>query len=69
MVCGRSTVKVFASPGSWIESDAVAQCHRVAALELVIADLVQHRLATPIATTVPVVTYKAAESKRSSRTR
>jgi release factor H-coupled RctB family protein len=26
-------VRVFASPNSWIESDAVAQCHRVAALD------------------------------------
>lgn len=28
-----ATVTVFASPGSWIESDAVAQCHQVAALD------------------------------------
>ncbi|BCJ49049.1 hypothetical protein Asp14428_05240 [Actinoplanes sp. NBRC 14428] len=28
-----STVTVFASPSSWIESDAIAQCHRVAALD------------------------------------
>lgn len=28
-----STVTVFASDGSWIESDAVDQCHQVAALE------------------------------------
>ena len=28
-----STVRVFASPGSWIESDALAQCDRVAALD------------------------------------
>ncbi|MEV4640647.1 RNA ligase RtcB family protein [Actinoplanes sp. NPDC049548] len=28
-----STVTVFASPASWIESDAVAQCHQVAALD------------------------------------
>ncbi|WP_232667428.1 RNA ligase RtcB family protein [Pseudonocardia sp. TRM90224] len=28
-----ATVSVFASPGSWIESDAVAQCHQVAALD------------------------------------
>ncbi|MEV5411283.1 RNA ligase RtcB family protein [Thermopolyspora sp. NPDC052614] len=28
-----STVTVFASPTSWIESDAVAQCHQVAALD------------------------------------
>ncbi|GGQ49976.1 RNA ligase RtcB family protein [Couchioplanes azureus] len=28
----RATVTVFASPSSWIESDAVAQCHQVAAL-------------------------------------
>jgi release factor H-coupled RctB family protein len=27
-----ATVTVFASPGSWIESDAVTQCHQVAAL-------------------------------------
>ena len=29
----RSTVSVFASPASWIESDALAQCHQVAALD------------------------------------
>ncbi|MFF5173219.1 RNA ligase RtcB family protein [Micromonospora sp. NPDC000089] len=28
-----ATVTVFASPGSWIESDAVDQCHQVAALD------------------------------------
>lgn len=28
-----STVTVLASPASWIESDAVAQCHQVAALD------------------------------------
>jgi release factor H-coupled RctB family protein len=28
-----ASVKVFASPSSWIESDAVAQCHQVAALD------------------------------------
>ncbi|WP_309238460.1 RNA ligase RtcB family protein [Actinoplanes aureus] len=28
-----ATVKVFAAAGSWIESDAVAQCHQVAALD------------------------------------
>src|SRR6201991_3398528 len=28
-----ATVKVFASESSWIESDAVAQCHQVAALD------------------------------------
>ncbi|GAA2209590.1 RNA ligase RtcB family protein [Nonomuraea monospora] len=28
-----ATVTVFASPESWIESDAVAQCHQVAALD------------------------------------
>jgi len=28
-----ATVAVFASPTSWIESDAVAQCHQVAALD------------------------------------
>lgn len=28
-----ASVAVFASPGSWIESDAVAQCHQVAALD------------------------------------
>ncbi|RKN38692.1 RNA ligase RtcB family protein [Micromonospora endolithica] len=28
-----ASVTVFASPGSWIESDAVAQCHQVAALD------------------------------------
>jgi release factor H-coupled RctB family protein len=28
-----ATVAVFASPDSWIESDAVAQCHQVAALD------------------------------------
>ncbi|MBN1172046.1 MAG: RNA ligase RtcB family protein [Micromonosporaceae bacterium] len=28
-----ASVDVFASPGSWIESDAVAQCHQVAALD------------------------------------
>jgi release factor H-coupled RctB family protein len=30
---GSATVSVFASPTSWIESDAVAQCHQVAALD------------------------------------
>ncbi|MEO3806071.1 RNA ligase RtcB family protein [Nonomuraea sp. B1E8] len=30
---GPATVTVFASPTSWIESDAVAQCHQVAALD------------------------------------
>ncbi|WP_329101648.1 RNA ligase RtcB family protein [Micromonospora sp. NBC_01699] len=30
---GLATVRVFASPTSWIESDAVDQCHRVAALD------------------------------------
>ncbi|NUR71002.1 MAG: RNA ligase RtcB family protein [Hamadaea sp.] len=29
---GTATVTVFAAPTSWIESDAVAQCHQVAAL-------------------------------------
>ncbi|GAA3572548.1 RNA ligase RtcB family protein [Nonomuraea rosea] len=29
----KATVTVFASPTSWIESDAVAQCHQVAALD------------------------------------
>jgi release factor H-coupled RctB family protein len=29
----QATVTVFASPTSWIESDAVAQCHQVAALD------------------------------------
>src|SRR4029079_7296762 len=28
-----ATVTVFACPASWIESDAVAQCHQVAALD------------------------------------
>src|SRR5690606_41699919 len=28
-----ATVTVFASPASWIESDALAQCHEVAALD------------------------------------
>ncbi|MEU4427164.1 RNA ligase RtcB family protein [Actinoplanes sp. NPDC024001] len=28
-----ASVTVFAAPGSWIESDAVAQCHQVAALD------------------------------------
>jgi release factor H-coupled RctB family protein len=31
-VPGSATVTVFASPTSWIESDALAQCHQVAAL-------------------------------------
>ncbi|MGW0434472.1 RNA ligase RtcB family protein [Micromonospora sp. NPDC003197] len=30
---GSATVTVFASPASWIESDALAQCHQVAALD------------------------------------
>jgi release factor H-coupled RctB family protein len=30
---GTATVSVFASPASWIESDALAQCHQVAALD------------------------------------
>ncbi|NUT33094.1 MAG: RNA ligase RtcB family protein [Hamadaea sp.] len=30
---GAATVTVFASPGSWIESDALAQCDQVAALD------------------------------------
>ncbi|WDZ88160.1 RNA ligase RtcB family protein [Micromonospora cathayae] len=30
---GSATVTVFASAGSWIESDAVRQCHQVAALD------------------------------------
>ncbi|MEV4242570.1 RNA ligase RtcB family protein [Streptosporangium canum] len=30
---GPATVTVFASPASWIESDALAQCHQVAALD------------------------------------
>jgi release factor H-coupled RctB family protein len=30
---GSATVTVFASASSWIESDAVAQCHQVAALD------------------------------------
>ncbi|MEH0935433.1 RNA ligase RtcB family protein [Micromonospora psammae] len=30
---GSATVTVFASPTSWIESDAQAQCHQVAALD------------------------------------
>ncbi|MET7419450.1 RNA ligase RtcB family protein [Dactylosporangium sp. NPDC005555] len=29
----KATVTVFAGPSSWIESDAVAQCHQVAALD------------------------------------
>ncbi|GAB2618464.1 RtcB family protein [Paractinoplanes abujensis] len=29
----HASVRVFASPGSWIESDALDQCHRVAALD------------------------------------
>jgi release factor H-coupled RctB family protein len=29
----RATVRVFASPGSWIESDALVQCDQVAALD------------------------------------
>ncbi|GIE34348.1 RtcB family protein [Actinoplanes italicus] len=29
----RATVRVFAAPDSWIESDAVDQCHQVAALD------------------------------------
>ncbi|WP_433061119.1 RNA ligase RtcB family protein [Dactylosporangium sp. CS-033363] len=33
-------------------------------IEQVIADLVAHELATPVAVTVPVVTYKTAEAKR-----
>ena len=32
-VRGSATVTVFASPTSWIESDALAQCHQVANLE------------------------------------
>jgi release factor H-coupled RctB family protein len=36
-------------------------------IEQVIADLVEHRLATPIATTVPVVTYKTAEADSPSK--
>lgn len=36
-------------------------------IEQVIADLVEHKLATPIATTVPLVTYKTAEVDRSSK--
>ena len=30
---GSATVTVFASAASWIESDAVEQCHQVAALD------------------------------------
>src|SRR5258705_10798894 len=30
---GPAPVTVFAGPTSWIESDAVAQCHQVAALD------------------------------------
>src|SRR5207344_2933053 len=30
---GPATVTVFASPASWVESDAVAQCHQVATLD------------------------------------
>src|SRR6478672_7092882 len=30
---GSATVTIFASPASWIESDALAQCHQVAALD------------------------------------
>jgi len=30
-------------------------------IEQVIADLVEHKLATPVATTVPMVTYKTAD--------
>ncbi|MFI6076413.1 RNA ligase RtcB family protein [Actinoplanes sp. NPDC051343] len=33
MVLSSASVTVFASPSSWIESDAVAQCHQVAALD------------------------------------
>jgi release factor H-coupled RctB family protein len=29
----KATVTVFASPSSWIESDAVDQCHQVAAFD------------------------------------
>jgi release factor H-coupled RctB family protein len=29
----RATVTIFAEPGSWIETDAVTQCHQVAALD------------------------------------
>ena len=36
-------------------------------IEQVIADLVEHKLATPIATTVPVVTYKTADVAPSSK--
>lgn len=36
-------------------------------IEQVIADLVEHKLATPIATTVPVVTYKTADMASSSK--
>jgi release factor H-coupled RctB family protein len=32
-VTSSGSVTIFASPSSWIESDAVAQCHRVAALD------------------------------------
>jgi release factor H-coupled RctB family protein len=32
-VSTAASVSVFASPSSWIESDAVAQCHQVAALD------------------------------------
>ncbi|GGM67975.1 hypothetical protein GCM10011608_61510 [Micromonospora sonchi] len=30
-------------------------------IEQVIADLVEHRLAAPVATTIPLVTYKTAD--------
>jgi release factor H-coupled RctB family protein len=33
LATGSATVTVFASPTSWIESDALAQCHQVAALD------------------------------------
>ena len=36
-------------------------------IEQVIADLVEHNLATPVLTTVPVVTYKTADAARRGR--
>jgi release factor H-coupled RctB family protein len=38
-------------------------------IEQVIADLVTHRLATPVATTIPLVTYKTADAPRRPRGR
>jgi release factor H-coupled RctB family protein len=55
VVCGDRQLLFEEAPGAYKR------------IEQVIADLVAHGLATPVVSTVPVVTYKTADAPRKAR--